>query len=563
MEKSFLNEALRYADMGLSVIPIIPGQKKPMIKWQQYQTQRATKEQITDWWTKTPNANIGIVTGDVSDVFVVDIDTEEGQQNLLQYGFETVSCPIVLTPRGGQHLYFKNPTKKITIGSGIIPGTDFRGNGGYVVAPPSVNGNGGGYVWQKNFDRRSLCFLPDSYIEKITTANRAFAAPQGDALNNYRTSIIGESEFVKNSMLNNVNNVNNCYIFENGRRDDNLFHIAHCLANTGNSDDYIRQTLTAIVSSWGERDEAWVNAKVQSAIQRKEIKERNISQEVRDWSLLNDVNFLLKDCYNELKLVKKEEMLIARVTLGRMVADGFLEKDQNIRGKYLVKKELQENIIDLSAADTTSLPIKLPLGIHELVKIMPKNIIIVAGESNSGKSAFLLNTAAKNMIDHKVFYFSSEMGGAELKERLQNFNERMPFKMWERCTFIERSIDFDIAIRPNDINIIDFLEIHDEFYKIGGFIKKIFDKLDKGIAIIAIQKNKGRDEGIGGARSIEKARLYLSMRPGVIKIVKAKNWVSGLINPNGMEKQFKLAKGIIFSDVIKNDEKSGWVKADD
>jgi hypothetical protein len=38
------------------------------------------------------------------------------------------------------------------------------------------------------------------------------------------------------------------------------------------------------------------------------------------------------------------------------------------------------------------------------------------------------------------------------------------------------------------------------------------------------------------------------MRPGAIKIVKAKNWVSGLINPNGLEKQFKLAKGMIFSD---------------
>ena len=187
---------------------------------------------------------------------------------------------------------------------------------------------------------------------------------------------------------------------------------------------------------------------------------------------------------------------------------------------------------------------------------MPKNIIVVAGESNAGKSAFLLNIAAKNMIDHKVFYFSSEMGGAELKERLQNFNEKMPFKMWEHCTFIERANDFDIAIRPDDINIIDFLEIHDEFYKIGGFIKKIFDKLNKGIAVIAIQKNKGRDDGLGGARSIEKARLYLSMRPGAIKIVKAKNWVSGLINPNGLEKQFKLAKGMIFSDA------SNWVATD-
>lgn len=71
--------------------------------------------------------------------------------------------------------------------------------------------------------------------------------------------------------------------------------------------------------------------------------------------------------------------------------------------------------------------------------------------------------------------------------------------------------------------------------------------MDKGVAIIAIQKNKGRDEGLGGARSIEKARLYLSMSPGRIKIVKAKNWINGLINPNNMVKEYKLARGIILT----------------
>ena len=568
MEKSFLNEALRYADMGLSVIPIIPGQKKPMIKWQQYQTQRATKEQITDWWTKTPNANIGIVTGDVSDVFVVDIDTEEGQQNLLQYGFETVDCPIVLTPRGGQHLYFKNPTKKITIGAGIIPGTDFRGNGGYVVAPPSVNGNGRRYVWQKNFDRRSLCNLPDAYIKKITAASLAFAAPQGDAINNkyIKGGVIGgETKQPQNdTTTTDHNDHNRPQMFILGTRDNDLFHTANCLVKGGMPDDEIAQVLEKLILSWGENpDKKWIDSKIKSALDRADRRQKNWAEEVRDYITTTDGYITTTDCHKQLQATTTDHKKAINMALLRMKESGIIEKYGEKSGTYKKVEQLEENIIDLSAADTTSLPIKLPLGIHELVKIMPKNIIIVAGESNSGKSAFLLNTAAKNMIDHKVFYFSSEMGGAELKERLQNFNERMPFKMWGHCTFIERANDFDMAIRPNDINIIDFLEIHDEFYKIGGFIKKIFDKLDKGIALIAIQKNKGRDEGLGGARSIEKARLYLSMRPGVIKIVKAKNWVSGLINPNGMEKQFKLAKGMIFSDVMINYEKSGWVKTDD
>ena len=106
--------------------------------------------------------------------------------------------------------------------------------------------------------------------------------------------------------------------------------------------------------------------------------------------------------------------------------------------------------------------------------------------------------------------------------------------------------DFSTAIRPEGLNIIDFLEIHDEFYKVGALIKDIFDKLTTGLAVIAIQKNKGRDEGLGGQRSLEKPRLYMAMEPGKLKIVKAKNWLNSTMNPNGMCMEFKLAKGCYF-----------------
>ena len=266
-----------------------------------------------------------------------------------------------------------------------------------------------------------------------------------------------------------------------------------------------------------------------------------------------DLTFALQT----LQIITKEEKNNAMVVFNRLCKEGLIEKYGNKRGCYIPIQRLEESIIDLRVADTSTLILKFPFGIHELVKIMPKNVIVVAGESNAGKSAFLLNFAAKNMIDHKVTYFSSEMGSAELKERLMNFTEKLPFKSWEHCTFIERANDFDLAIRPEGINIIDFLEIHDDFYKVGGFIKKIFDKLTTGIAVIAIQKNKGRDEGLGGARSLEKARLYISMKPGQVKIVKAKNWVSSMINPNNLVKNFKLAKGMIFTDI------SGWEHEDD
>jgi len=543
-----LQAALHYLDKGFSVIPIRPD-KKPFIQWQDFQKRRATAEEIRAWWTKWPMANVGIVTGEISGIFVIDCDNEEAYnkiQELLPDSF--ITC-IAKTPRG-YHLYLIYPKgQNISNATSIIPGVDIRGEGGYIIAPPSVNVEGKVYTWLPgmSIDEVAPTTIPDAILINTSIKGGGY---RGGEQNTTTTT--------------DHNDHNRPQMFILGTRDNDLFHTANCLVKGGMPDDEIAQVLEKLILSWGENpDKKWIDSKIKSALDRADRRQKNWAEEVRDYITTTDGYITTTDCHKQLQATTTDHKKAINMALLRMKESGIIEKYGEKSGTYKKVEQLEENIIDLSAADTTSLPIKLPLGIHELVKIMPKNIIIVAGESNSGKSAFLLNTAAKNMIDHKVFYFSSEMGGAELKERLQNFNERMPFKMWERCTFIERSIDFDIAIRPNDINIIDFLEIHDEFYKIGGFIKKIFDKLDKGIAIIAIQKNKGRDEGIGGARSIEKARLYLSMRPGVIKIVKAKNWVSGLINPNGMEKQFKLAKGIIFSDVIKDDEKLGWVKADD
>ena len=528
-----LQAALHYCDKGFSVIPIRPD-KKPFIQWQDFQKRRATDEEIRAWWTKWPMANVGIVTGEISGIFVIDCDNEEAYnkiQELLPDSF--ITC-IAKTPRG-YHLYLIYPKgQNISNATSIIPGVDIRGEGGYIIAPPSVNVEGKVYTWLPgmSIDEVAPTTIPDAILINTSIKGGGY---RGGEQNTTTTT--------------DHNDHNRPQMFILGTRDNDLFHTANCLVKGGMPDDEIAQVLEKLILSWGENpDKKWIDSKIKSALDRADRRQKNWAEEVRDYITTTDGYITTTDCHKQLQATTTDHKKAINMALLRMKESGIIEKYGEKSGTYKKVEQLEENIIDLSAADTTSLPIKLPLGIHELVKIMPKNIIIVAGESNSGKSAFLLNTAAKNMIDHKVFYFSSEMGGAELKERLQNFNERMPFKTWEHCTFIERANDFDMAIRPNDINIIDFLEIHDEFYKIGGFIKKIFDKLDKGIALIAIQKNKGRDEGLGGARSIEKARLYLSMRPGVIKIVKAKNWVSGLINPNGMEKQFKLAKGMIFSD---------------
>lgn len=174
-------------------------------------------------------------------------------------------------------------------------------------------------------------------------------------------------------------------------------------------------------------------------------------------------------------------------------------------------------------------------------------LMVVDVDSAAGHDVLneLLPDIRNNMHKFDVHYFNSEMGGSELKKRLSLFDDillhQWKFKAWERS---DRFADV-IKSGKGTINIIDFLEIHDNFYEIGGRLAEIHKKLKGAIAIIALQKNAGCDTGLGGFRGLEKPRLYLSMAPHSLKIVKAKNW-QGAENPNGKQVLFKVVKGCKF-----------------
>ena len=93
--------------------------------------------------------------------------------------------------------------------------------------------------------------------------------------------------------------------------------------------------------------------------------------------------------------------------------------------------------------------------------IYPKNIIIVAGATNAGKTALLLNVVRMNMDRYEVIYFSSEMGEQELRLRLEKFGQAL--NSW-KFKPIERPTRFSDVIVPDAINIIDYLELTEDFY---------------------------------------------------------------------------------------------------
>lgn len=116
---------------------------------------------IREWWSLYPDANIGIATGDASGVVVLDIDEEHGGGQTLatleeRFG-QLPNTWCVLTGGGGYHFYYRMPSLDIRNSAGSIgPGIDVRGNGGYVVAPPSVHISGTPYKWSPLLHPKSI-----------------------------------------------------------------------------------------------------------------------------------------------------------------------------------------------------------------------------------------------------------------------------------------------------------------------------------------------------------------------------------------------------------------------
>lgn len=159
-----LHVAKGYTKMGLSVIPLVPKDKRPLIDWKVYGGRLPTDQELTDWWTREPNANIGIVTGTVSGVGVVDADGQEGINACLTH---KVTSPIIASTGEGRHYYFA-VDRPLGNAVGVVKGVDIRGENGYVVAPPSVHSNGSRYVWVSNFIRSKLPSFPSATMDRLS-----------------------------------------------------------------------------------------------------------------------------------------------------------------------------------------------------------------------------------------------------------------------------------------------------------------------------------------------------------------------------------------------------------
>ncbi len=208
---ALLANALRYAEMGLSVIPVhnpINGQcscgqsnctsigKHPRISaWPQKAS--SDPETIRSWWKRWPQANIGLATGNT--FAVLDVDKKNGGLDSLKSLEEEIGglpdTVRVDTGGGGRHYYFQKNSPINNSAGALGPGLDVRGTGGFIVAPPSLHLSGKRYRYSKNipFALGHIAPLPDEILRRLAPPACARSAERV-ATSLHPSDRIGEGE---------------------------------------------------------------------------------------------------------------------------------------------------------------------------------------------------------------------------------------------------------------------------------------------------------------------------------------------------------------------------------
>lgn len=222
-KNELLEAALKYAkEYGWAVFPVSQKSKKPLTP---HGCKDAKKDPgaIRFWWKKYPDASIGVATGSISNLIVIDEDIDEdkgidGTHQMLLWERENGDLPetiSVITGRGGSHRYYKYEGKDQKNRAGIIEGVDVRGEGGYVIAPPSVHPNGTMYEWENDPSETTIAEVDETVKKFLET---------GEAPNNIREA--KEAFKLPNTI-------------ESGQRNSTLHKLACSMQAQGMSDDAI------------------------------------------------------------------------------------------------------------------------------------------------------------------------------------------------------------------------------------------------------------------------------------------------------------------------------------
>lgn len=275
-----------------------------------------------------------------------------------------------------------------------------------------------------------------------------------------------------------------------------------------------------------------------------------VCKTVKEWATLSHGKFTTAEVDRELGFVTIEDRRSREQALNDLLRDGTLEHDDTRRGTYRAR-DCEAKIMDISGkAEDEVFEFWLPFGLDESVRMSPRNIIMIAGEQNSGKTTLAMEILLQNleMYDHTdmpFYYLTSEMSQAELSSTIRRFGT---VKDFERCTFIDRQFEPYDVIKADKkmqdgIVFIDYLETRGgDYSKTVSEVQKTYEAMGNGLVVLLVQKQPGKDHAKGGSGMLEKPRLSINLEKRFISesgnvcvanIAKCKAVHQGQINPDG------------------------------
>lgn len=182
-----LDAALDYARRGWPVFPCRPGDKRPATR-NGFKDAVTDAKRIRDWWRRRADYNVGITTGEVSGLVVLDVDPRSGgDETLAKLEAEHGRLPATVTAQtggGGRHLLFEHPGGKVKCRAHALGrGLDVKADGGYIVAPPSLHASGRRYAWAEGLDPDSIgiAALPGWLSDRLANAQALIQTDTEDA----------------------------------------------------------------------------------------------------------------------------------------------------------------------------------------------------------------------------------------------------------------------------------------------------------------------------------------------------------------------------------------------
>lgn len=202
-------------DLGFCLIPLKPNGKAPLLGWSEYQMSKPSWAQIEQWLENWPDANIGIVTGTVSNLVVVDFDTDEAFETAVKQGW--LGDAVIVETGKGYHAYYQHYGGEIRSRTAIFPNVDVRAEGGYAVAPPSIHESGKTYRWLDDPSGIAATKMSDWLHELLLEAESPQWIAHGPSITLGNVALEREVEILTHTPAGSRNNQLNHSAFKVGQ----------------------------------------------------------------------------------------------------------------------------------------------------------------------------------------------------------------------------------------------------------------------------------------------------------------------------------------------------------